>query len=55
MVASLGVGVDMAVVVVAAEVVESGVGIGEEVPDNHQQGAADRDDRFLPRRRAMRR
>jgi hypothetical protein len=33
--------------VVGAEVVEAGVGVGEQVPDDHQHGAADRDDRFL--------
>ena len=30
-----GVGVEVAVVVVGAEFVESGVGVGEEVPDDH--------------------
>jgi hypothetical protein len=42
--ASFGVGVDVAVVVVGAEVVEPGVGVGEQMPDDHQQGSADRDD-----------
>jgi hypothetical protein len=37
MVTSLGDGVDVAVVVVGAEFVESGVGVGEKVPDDHQQ------------------
>ena len=46
-VASFGVGVDVAVVVVGAELVEAGVGVGEQVPDDHQHGAADRDDGFL--------
>ena len=46
-VASFGVGVDVAVVVVGAELVEPGVGVGEKVPDDHQQRAADRDDRFV--------
>jgi hypothetical protein len=36
-VASLGEGVDVAVVVVGAELVEPGVGVGEQVPDDHQQ------------------
>jgi hypothetical protein len=36
-VAFLGVGVDVSVVVVDAEVVEPGVGVGKEVPDDHQQ------------------
>jgi hypothetical protein len=31
---------------VGAEFVESGVGVGEEVPDDHQHGVADRDDGF---------
>ena len=35
-VASFGVGVDVAVVVVGAEIVEAGVGVGEEVPDDHK-------------------
>ena len=35
-VALLGVGVDVAVVVVGTELVEPGVGVGEEVPDDHQ-------------------
>ena len=43
-VALLGEGDDVAVVVVGAEVVEPAVGVGEKVPDDHQQGAADRDD-----------
>src|SRR3712207_49219 len=46
-VASFGVGVDVAVVVVGAGVVEAGVGVGEEVPDDHQQGSVDRDDGFV--------
>ena len=46
-VASIGVGVDVAVVVVGAELVEAGVGVGEQVPDDHQHGAADRDDDLL--------
>ena len=46
-VALLGCGVDVAVVVVGAEVVEAGVGVGEQVPDDHQDGAADRDDGLL--------
>ena len=43
----LVVGVNVAVVVVGSEVVEAGVGVGEQVPDDHQDGAADRDDRLL--------
>ena len=35
-VASFGVGVDVAVVVVGAEVVEVGVWVCEEMPDDHQ-------------------
>ena len=35
-VAFFGVGVDVVVVVVGAEVVELGVGVGEEVLDDHQ-------------------
>ena len=35
-VASFGLGVDVAVVVVGAEVVEVGVWVGEEMPDDHQ-------------------
>jgi hypothetical protein len=46
-VASFGVGVDVVVVVVGAEVVELGVRVGEQMPDDHQQGSADRDDGFL--------
>jgi hypothetical protein len=37
-VALLGVGVDVSVVVVGAELVESGVGVGEQVPDDHLHG-----------------
>jgi hypothetical protein len=47
-VASFGEGVDVSVVVVGAEFVEAGVGVGEQVPDDHQQGPADRDDGLLP-------
>ena len=46
-VAALGGGVDVSVVVVGAEFVEPGVGVGEQVPDDHQDRAADRDDRLL--------
>jgi hypothetical protein len=46
-VASLGEGVDVAVVVVGAELVEASVGVGEEVPDDHQDRSADGDDGFL--------
>jgi hypothetical protein len=43
--AFLAVWADAGVVVVGAEVVEVGVGVGEQVPDDDQDGAADRDDR----------
>ena len=46
-VALLAVGVDAGVVEVGAEVVEAGVGVGEQVPDDDQDGAADRDDGLL--------
>jgi hypothetical protein len=42
-VASFGLGVDVAVVVIGAELVEAGVGVGEQVPDDHEDRAADRD------------
>ena len=43
----LALRVDAGVVVVGAEVVEAGVGVGEQVPDDDQDGAADRDDGLL--------
>src|SRR5688572_5985573 len=43
-----GIGVDVSGEVVGAEVGEAGVGISEQVPDDDQNGAADRDDRLLP-------
>src|SRR5512132_4286353 len=42
-VAGLAVAVDAAGVVVGAEVVETGGGIGQQVPDDHQDGAGHRD------------
>src|SRR4249919_2962123 len=45
--ASLAVCVDVPVVVIDAEVVKPGVGLSEEMPDDHQHGAASRDDRFV--------
>ena len=36
--------VDVPVVVVGAELVESGVGVGKQMPDDQQQRAANRDD-----------
>ena len=41
------VGVDAAVVEAGAEVTEADVGVGQQVPDDDQDGPADRDDRFL--------
>ena len=46
-VACLGGGVEVSVVVVGAEIVEPSVGVGEQVPDDHQHGASDRDHGFL--------
>ena len=46
-VALLAVGVDAAVVEVGAEVVEAGFGVGQQVPDDDQDGAADGDDGLL--------
>ena len=40
-------GIDTFVVEVRAEVGVAGVGIGQQVPDDHQYGAADGDDGFL--------
>jgi hypothetical protein len=34
---SFGEGVDVSVIVVRAEFAEAGVGVGEEVPEDHQQ------------------
>ena len=45
-VADLAFGVDPAGVVVGAEVVEPGGGVGEQVPDDDQDGAGDRDQGF---------
>src|SRR5215218_8515542 len=42
-VAGLAGGVDAAGVVVGAQVVEAGGGVGEQVPDDHQDGAGDGD------------
>src|SRR5215217_3809613 len=44
MVALGALGVDAGVVEAGAQVVEAGVGVGEEVPDDDQDGAADRHD-----------
>jgi hypothetical protein len=50
------VGVDTGVVEVRAEVTAVGVGVGQQVPDDDQDGPADRDDRLLlPAAAAMRR
>lgn len=55
-VAALAVfGVDAGGVVAGAQVVEAGGGVGEQVPGNHEDRAADGDDGALERRRAMRR
>src|SRR5262249_9446436 len=40
-------GVDAGVVEVRAEVVEAGVGVAQQVPDDDEDGAADGDDGFL--------
>src|SRR5215213_831355 len=45
-VAGLAGGVDAAGVVVGAQVVEAGGGVGEQVPDDHQDGAGDGDQRL---------
>ena len=45
-VAGLAVAVDAAGVVVGAEVVEPGGGIGQQVPDDHQDGTGHRDQGF---------
>src|SRR4029077_16559144 len=45
--AFLGGGRDSSVVVVGSEVVEPGVGVGQEVPDHDQDGASDCDDGLL--------
>src|SRR3954453_13702151 len=45
--ALLGLGVDVPREVVRAEVVEARVRLGEQVPDDDQHGAADRDDGLL--------
>ena len=48
--------VDPGVVEAGTEVVIAGLGIGQQVPDDDQDGAADRDDGLLvPRRLARRR
>src|SRR5215218_8371772 len=41
------VSVAASVVEAGAEIVEAGVGVGQQVPDDHQDGTADRDDGFL--------
>ena len=41
--AGLAVGVDAAGVVVGAQVMEAGGGVGQQVPDDHQDGAGDGD------------
>ena len=46
-VALLAVGADAGVVELGAEVVEAGVGVGQQVPDDDQDRAADRDDGLL--------
>ena len=46
-VADLSTGADSCVVEVWAEFAESGVGIGQQVPDDDEDGAADGDDGFL--------
>src|SRR5665647_164533 len=46
-VALLAFWVDAGVVVAGAQVVETGLGIGQEVPGDDQDGTADRDDGFL--------
>lgn len=46
-VALLGLGVDVSGEVVGAEVIEAGLGISEQVPDDDQHGTPDRDDRLL--------
>jgi len=46
-VALLGLGVDVSREVVGAEVVEAGLGIRQQVPDDDQHRAPDRDDRLL--------
>jgi hypothetical protein len=43
----LGCGRNASVVVVSAEVFVSGLGVGEEVPDDDEDGAADCDDGLL--------
>jgi hypothetical protein len=45
-VAGLAALVDAAGVVVGAQVMEAGGGVGEQVPDDHQDGAGDRDQGF---------
>ena len=42
--------VDAGVVVAGTQVVETGLGIGQQVPDDDQDGTADRDDGFLARK-----
>jgi hypothetical protein len=43
-VADLAAGVDVVGVVVAAQIVEAGRGIGRQVPDDDQDGTRDRDE-----------
>jgi hypothetical protein len=44
-----------AVVVVGAEVTDAGIGLGEQVPDDGEEGVADGDEgALLPRRRTIR-
>jgi hypothetical protein len=50
MVAFFVVGPDPGVVEVGAEVVEVGVVVAQDVPDDDQDRACDRDDRFLVRK-----
>lgn len=45
-VADLALGHDASGVVVGSEVVKPGGGIGEQLPDDHQDGASDRDEGF---------
>jgi hypothetical protein len=55
-VAGLAVAVDAAGVVVGTQVVEASGGVGEQVPDDHQDGAGDGDQALrLPMRLTRRR
>jgi len=46
-VADLSAGADSGVVEVGAEFAEAGIGVGQQVPDDDEDGAADGDDGFL--------